>query len=87
MKRLKINAKEARVGPLKIILDLDVSSMSIFVEFKEELIALATLEKDRPIDSKLKRTNLMKRRESQALLEGVRKNRCLSPPNFSPSNR
>lgn len=30
-------------------------------------------------DLKLKRTNLMKRRESQALLEGVRKNRCLSP--------
>ena len=26
-------------------------------------------------DKKLKRTNLMKRRESQALLEGVRKNR------------
>ena len=33
-----------------------------------------------PSDSKLKRTNLMKRRESQALLEGVRKNRTLSPP-------
>lgn len=29
-------------------------------------------------DKKLKRTNLMKRRESQALLEGVRKNRGLS---------
>ena len=27
------------------------------------------------MDKKLKRTNLMKRRESQALLEGVRKNR------------
>jgi len=34
---------------------------------------------DLPIDTKLKRTNLMKRRESQALLEGVRKNRCFSP--------
>ena len=37
---------------------------------------MAPMDPDRPSDSKLKRTNLMKRRESQALLEGVRKNRC-----------
>jgi hypothetical protein len=42
---------------------------------------MTSLDGDRPSDSsKLKRTNLMKRRESQALLEGVRKNRTLSPP-------
>ena len=36
---------------------------------------MAPMDPDRQSDSKLKRTNLMKRRESQALLEGVRKNR------------
>ncbi len=40
---------------------------------------MVSLGFDQPMDTKLKRTNLMKRRESQALLEGVRKNRCFSP--------
>ena len=63
------NRKTSIEGAVKHLTDLAVTISA------DESTPTNTITKIPIRDKKLKRTNLMKRRESQALLEGVRKNR------------
>ena len=77
-----VTPKKTRKTSLEgIVMNLTDLAVTISADEGSETSANPT-----PIrDKKLKRTNLMKRRESQALLEGVRKNR-LNGCNLDPEN-